>query len=600
MRGAAHEASGAKGSDVFIERLLDRHSQQPRRVLLPVSLTALVMAGICATAVPSVWVFGWLALVALVLVIRLRVVGSLNQPKGRTSRQRLQIAVRLMMLSGIVHALSLFSFAYLPPFERALLSMLLVGLSAGCIATASGYPPLFRAYAVATLGPLAVLWALSPAPEGVRWIQSVMAIIMVLFGFAFDLLARDTFRLFKESYDYRLELQAALDQAEKASRAKTRFLASASHDLRQPMQTLSLFAAALAMRPLDERSREITHHMNDALHDLTSELDALLDISKLDAGVVRVEPAVFQLAAILNRILAIYAPIAEQRRVQLCSECPPTLQLEVDRKLFERIVRNLVENAIKYTDAGGAVRIRGHSEQGECILSVEDTGRGIPESEQERVFEEFYQLNNAERDRSRGLGLGLAIVRRLTELMNIDLTLRSTPNVGSVFELRINMGCGRVVDQEGSVITAADLSGLHVLVVDDEESVRLGMRSMLEAMGCRVSLACDTQEAVHCARQSRLDILVADFRLRGMDSGLQTIREVRTLHPHLPALLVSGDIAPDRLREAQDANVPILHKPVGTQLLLNEIRGLTQNNKRGSDHGDAPGEALSALDLSRI
>lgn len=591
-----------QADEAFIEKLLERHAQQPRRVMLPVILTTLAIGGIAATAVPLAWVLVWLSVIASVLAGRWFVVGRLNISNGRSATKRLHIAVAMMALSGVAHALSLAFFPFLPQFERALQSMLLVGLSAGCVATAAGYPPLFRAYAIATLGPLAVVWAVSPGPAEVAWVQGLMSVIMVLFGLAFDVLARDTFKLFKESYDYRLGLMAALDRAEKASRAKTRFLASASHDLRQPMQTLALFAATLAMRPLDERSRELTRDMNDALLDLTGELDALLDISKLDAGVVQAQLAVFQLESILNRILSIYAPLAEQKQLRLSVDCPREICVDIDRKLFDRMLRNLVENAIKYTDPGGWVRINAAARGTTCVVSIADTGRGIPATEQERVFEEFYQLDNPGRDRSKGLGLGLAIVRRLADLMSIELTLQSEPGVGSTFDLTVPLGEANSPSHSRSLFKLASAAGLQVLFVDDEESVRLGMQGMLEGVGCRTLLAPGTTEAMHLARQFKPDVLIADFRLRGTDSGLKTIAEIRSLYPCMPVLLLSGDTAPDRLREAQEAGITMLHKPVSAQALLQEILRITHNNKQGTDHGDTQeGPACRGpMDLTRV
>jgi signal transduction histidine kinase len=235
--------------------------------------------------------------------------------------------------------------------------------------------------------------------------------------------------------------RSALDSAEAASRAKTRFLASASHDLRQPIQTISLFAAALALRPLDERSRAIASNMNEAVRDLSVELDALLDVSKLDAGLVQSQPVRLQLRSFLKRVRAIFAVPAREKRIGLTTDCADDLWICTDRNLLERIVRNLVENAVKYTDAGH-VRIVASQDKSAVSLFVEDSGCGIDSAELPRIFEEFYQIQNPERDRRRGLGLGLAIVRRLTTMLQIPMRFTSAIGVGTRVSRAAGGGAG--------------------------------------------------------------------------------------------------------------------------------------------------------------
>jgi CheY-like chemotaxis protein/anti-sigma regulatory factor (Ser/Thr protein kinase) len=235
--------------------------------------------------------------------------------------------------------------------------------------------------------------------------------------------------------------------------------------------------------------------------------------------------------------------------------------VQTDRLLLERIVRNLTDNAIKYTDAG-SVRLGVARAGDDVVVSVADTGRGIPASEHARVFEEFYQLDNPERDRTRGFGLGLSIVKRLADLLDIRLDMESAPGAGTTFRLHLAVAPGGAATAALPAATASRLNGLHVLVVDDEGQVRLGMKTLLEGMGCRATLVDSTQRAVAAAERDRPDIVVADFRLRGEDDGIAAVRSLRALYPELPAILLSGDTAPDRLREAETAGIALLHKPV--------------------------------------
>jgi signal transduction histidine kinase/ActR/RegA family two-component response regulator len=433
--------------------------------------------------------------------------------------------------------------------------------------------------------PLTWTWAqeLSRQLDGRPWWQGpplVLTALFMIYGALLIVLARDTWRMFRNSFESRRQLQAALDTAESANRAKTRFLASASHDLRQPMHTLSLFAAALSMRPLDDRSRAIAQQMNQALQALSSQLDVLLDVSKLDAGIVEASAADVDIRALLGRLRDEFEPAALRKGLALRAECPPSARAHTDALLLDRVLRNLLDNALKYTLHGEVVLRAGPAPDGRLQLEVVDTGPGIAAEEHERVFEEFYQLGNAERDRRQGLGLGLSIVRRLAELLGLGLRMHSAPGAGTRFCMSVAAATALPAAPAGPGIALPTLAGLKVLVIDDEEAVREGMRTLLEAYGCRVSLAGGTAGALKAAAEAPPDLVLADFRLREHDDGLLAVRQLRAQHPGLPALLVSGDTAPERLREARAAGLPLLHKPVAAEVLVLAIHKAV--------HGRAP------------
>lgn len=562
-------AGSAQAASSLEEELLRMLARQARRIPVPVFLATLMIAALASGRVPAWVVAGWLVLVAVVLAIRWWALGHLAEAGG-SAALRVRAAIALSAMNGVTHALALGFFPFLPEFERALQSMVMIAMCAGAVATTAGYMPVLLAYLLPVLVPLSALWAVSPGIAQSGWIETFTAVLTALFGVLLVALGRDAFRLFRESFDIRLQHKAALEQAEAANRAKTRFLASASHDLRQPIHTLSLFGAALSMRPLDEATRGIAQNINSALQVLTTQLDALLDISKLDAGVVRVNPEVIALGAFLERMRGEFEPAAREKGLGLPLECPAAALVETDPVLLGRIVRNLLDNAIKYTSRG-AVAMRVEAEAGGWGLTVSDTGRGIQESDQDRVFEEFYQVDNPERDRTKGLGLGLAIVRRLAGLLRIRLEMDSAPGEGTSFRLALP-GARRSAQPpaEAGEPGVAALAA-HVLVVDDESGIRLGMKALLEAMGCRATLVDCTEHAVEAARNARPDLVLADFRLRGADNGIATVRAIRALYPGIPAILVSGDIAAERLREAQEAGIALLHKPVPPETLKKAI-----------------------------
>jgi CheY-like chemotaxis protein len=303
---------------------------------------------------------------------------------------------------------------------------------------------------------------------------------------------------------------------------------------------------------------------------MASQFDALLDISKLDAGVVRINSAPLEPRRLVERLVREFEPVARAKGLEMSASCTFDGVVDTDRLLLERIMRNLVDNAIKYTDAG-SLRVDVSAAGEDVVIAVADTGRGIPPAEHARVVEEFYQLDNPERDRTRGFGLGLSIVKRLADLLGIRLELESAPGKGTTFRLHLVRMAGDAAALARPVMDATRIKGLHVLVVDDERQVRLGMQTLLEGMGCRVTLVDGTSNAVSAARADRPDIVVADFRLRGDDNGIATVRALREIYSELPAILLSGDTAPDRLREAEAAGIMLLHKPVAVADLAQAI-----------------------------
>lgn len=556
------------------EELPALYAIQGIRVPLPVMVSAVFLAWLAAERAPMGLLFGWVGSVALVLLLRWWVIRSAARSLHVPISKRMNAIAAVSALGGIVHGQSVLFWPYMDELSRAVQTAFVLGLCAGAVASEFGHMRVFLAYMLPMLIPLAFAWTQALAKPGGDLINSVsgLMILMVgMFGCLLTALARDTFQLFRESFDARQRLRIALEQAESANRAKTRFLASASHDLRQPMHTLSLFSAALGMRPLDPATRDIAKHMNTALLALSTQLDSLLDISKLDAGVVAVSARNFPLSPFLSRLAKEFQPIARRKGLSMAVQLPGDGLCHTDPLLLERVLRNLLDNAIKYTDSGG-IELSARALGDGFELCVRDTGPGIAPAEQEQVFEEFYQLNNPQRDRSQGLGLGLSIVRRLSDLLKLSVKMTSTVAIGTAFTLQIDAGIAgdEAVDQP--LLAASSIEGLKVLVIDDEAAVREGMRTLLQALGGEVQVASGTEQARALARASRPDVVLADFRLHGSDDGLAAVRSLRVMYPGLAALLVSGDTAPQRLRDAHAAGLPLLHKPTSAQVLAHAIR----------------------------
>lgn len=368
-------------------------------------------------------------------------------------------------------------------------------------------------------------------------------------------------------------------QLAQANQAKSRFLAAASHDLRQPMHALGLFIAQLHDTSHSPDTLKLVAQAQSSVAALQQLLDAILDVSKLDAGVLAPQIKAFPIGDLCDRLRASFAPEFARKGLRL-RIVPTTLVVRSDPVLLERILLNLLSNALRYTErgsvlfgcrrAGGAVRIE-----------VRDTGIGISEDRHGEIFQEFVQLGNPERDRSKGLGLGLAIVERITRLLGHRIELRSEPKRGSVFAVTVDRGAGSHAVSPVSVPTptpAADqLRGALVMLVDDDVLVRAGMTGLLRGWGCHVLAAAASDEALkRLAHSERLpDVIVSDYRLPGDENGIALIHRLcAAAGIEIPAVIVTGDTAPERLQEAQASGFTILHKPVQAAKLRELLENL--------------------------
>ncbi len=372
------------------------------------------------------------------------------------------------------------------------------------------------------------------------------------------------------------QMRHSKEQAESANRAKSSFLAAASHDLRQPIHALGLYVAALADEHPAGSESEVVDRMKTSLATIGSMFDALLDVSRMDAGAIVKHPRPFAIAPLLHQLAAACASRAADKGLRFSvriASALPGLHAISDPLLVERIVFNLLDNAIKYTRTGGVLlscRLRGGA-SGHWRIEVWDTGPGIGPGDRERVFEEFYQVGNPERDRREGLGLGLSIVHRLTELLGHPVRLDTTVGRGSRF--------GIDVPTTTESITAGPLAGafdervaaLHVAVIDDDPDVLESTRYLLERWGCRVHPGADANDVLaHAAGVpgATLQAIVADYRLRGELTGIEAVRALRAAFgTAVPALIVSGESSPERLAQIRASGFECIGKPVSAAQL---------------------------------
>ncbi len=371
-----------------------------------------------------------------------------------------------------------------------------------------------------------------------------------------------------ERHEAQEALKRALDGANEAEAAKAHFLAAASHDLRQPIQSLFLLVDVLRNALRGQPAARTAEAAWEAVNALRGLLDSLLDISRLDAGLILPQIASFPLQPLFERLTGEARPEATRKGLRLRTVATRAA-VSSDPVLLERILRNLIENAIRYTDRGGVVlgcRHRG------AVLRIEvvDTGRGIPAEKIDEVFREFVQLGNEERDRRKGLGLGLAIVRRLAGLLGHRVDLRSCPGRGT----RISVELYR---RHVSPICAAPKNASRhlegrVLVVEDDIEVAQAMAAGLQQAGLQVVLAASAEQALASLAGTQPDVIIADFRLRGGCTGPQAIKMVRDqFGTAIPGVLLTGDTSLESLKQAEASGSPLLHKPAPLDRLLNVI-----------------------------
>jgi signal transduction histidine kinase len=370
-----------------------------------------------------------------------------------------------------------------------------------------------------------------------------------------------------------LAAEGARREAEIANRAKTQFFTAASHDLRQPLHAMGLFAEALRQRVHEPEVAQLVNSINESVDALEGLFSELLDITRIDSGVIEVHPQHFEVGDILRKLRLHFEPSAFEKGLALRLRGGARVAF-ADPLLVERILRNLVSNAIRYTNDGSVLvgcRQRGDKVQ----VQVWDTGLGITEAEQGRIFDEFYQVPNTPKvspDQRKGLGLGLAIVKRLADLMGASLTLRSTPGRGTVFTLELPAGRAprrsALLSVPGKGPVDLTLAGRRIVVVEDEPAVRAGLEVLLAGWGAHIDAFDSVASSRAWAERSdpvlmKPDLLIVDYRLEEGLSGVDAIKALRArFGATLPAILVTGSTMTGHDREATEHNFHLLIKPV--------------------------------------
>jgi signal transduction histidine kinase len=585
--GRAEEAAQAQHAERrAMHRRLRDEALAAEVAAAPMVLAALmlaVMAGVTLMS-PSPWRDAWGSIGSAIVLTWLAV--AWIGPRGRmwrrdTRRYRAVVAAHAVCAMLALAAQPWLPMPAEPPLERELMLLAVGMVSLTAVAAFPATPAVVAAAVALPWSPALFEWRLAGSATNVPD-ASIEGLLLSLVA---AVVAVSHYRLWLNraraaiaQQDRIRELEAARDAAMRADQEKSRFLAIASHDLRQPVHALGLFAATLEKRLQGTSDEPLVRNVVRSIDGLDRSFYAMLDISRLDAGTIEPNFQHFPLRDLFRRLHMHFAGQAEQAGLGLRFS-PGGKSVTSDPQLLERILGNLIQNAIKYTEQGGIVVVV-RSTATHFNVEVWDTGVGIGPSELPRIFDEFYQAGRRQGERTQGLGMGLAIVKRLARLLGHSLTVASQPGRGTMF--RIGIAQGALPDIQDAT-AAADtlpmpvLQPRTVLIIDDEESIREGLGLLLEEWGYQALAAGSIDRALELAHTLEFppDLILSDLHLGGGPDGLDAIEVVRRdCGNKVPAIVITGDTSHEEMRRLTDSGHPVLFKPVQPRKLLNAMRGL--------------------------
>jgi signal transduction histidine kinase/CheY-like chemotaxis protein len=487
----------------------------------------------------------------------------------------------ISFLSGVLWGMTPFWFL-IPeaPLHMVYVLLILVGLSASALAASAPYFPAYLAFVFPVMGLLTIKLLFFTNEDMV--LLGVLGIIFTVFNIYYgrtqSYFNQQWLLLGYENLELVDTLKLQKERAEKASRAKSRFLAAASHDLRQPLHAMGLYLHVLS-ESVDKEGQKLVGRVEQSMHALEGLLNALLDISKLDAGIVEVHRKTLSLNHLMTKLAEELGPEAREKGIDI-KVAYSRLNIYSDPVLLERILRNFIVNAMSHTPGGNIlIGIRRQSEQ--ALIQVWDNGPGIPVSEQAYIFEEFYQVENPERDRAKGLGLGLAIVKRTAELLGHQVAVRSVHGKGSMFEVSVPLST-EIVEPVKKKTISGQIPGFsqgrrNILLIDDDATIREASVALLEKWGGvvqAVETAEEAQGVVESVNES-IHLIISDYRLRKGGKGTEVVAALKQGLDYDPAvIIITGDTSAEVLNEVRASGYMVLHKPLNPAQLRMAINRL--------------------------
>ncbi|AEP28238.1 sensor histidine kinase [Brumicola nitratireducens] len=582
-----HEYDKALVEDrIHLEQIKLLHTSIPSLLLVNVIVTLALAYGFW-DVIPHQSILLCVGLVGLMVLLRggLFLAYKQNFKESNLKYYRLSVIIGSAFAGIIWGLIGILFFPATEQIYQLYIALILLSMTGGSAFTLAIYLPCYFAYAPITLLPIAAY--LSTFGDN---FHISLAVGIVAFLIALTIFNMKVNKNFKTSLALRFEnlnlieqLKQQKDEAERANFAKSKFLAAASHDLRQPLYSLSLFTSVLDETITYPKVKKIVEQINISVLALNNLFDKLLDISQLDAGVVEAKKKDFSLANIFDKLVSNYSLEAQGKSIVISwPQNYPSVHSQED--LLERILRNYLSNAIKYTVQGNITVTCGttinKTGKSQVVISVSDTGMGISTNDISEIYEEFYQISNPERDRQKGLGLGLSIVKRTAKLLEHDISVSSELGKGSTFSIFVDAAEHDVIESsEDSPVTQLTklANSALVVVIDDEESIRQGLENILILWGYRVISASDLEQAMVQLTTKDLipEAIISDYRLKDDKTGIDAIRAIHKIYgENIPALIMTGDIATDRLIDINSSNFQVLFKPVPPMKLRSFLRSI--------------------------
>ncbi len=465
---------------------------------------------------------------------------------------------------------------------QALLICVVLGLASAAVTSNVSHSPSMFIYLAGVMFPLLLrvicegdqLHLILAGMLGLFFVYIMNSAVELIRTFELSLRQRiENERLVSELVAQKTSAEEMRQAAEQANRSKSKFLATASHDLRQPLQALRLFTEALQDSAKEPGSLRLAGQISKSVTSLVEMFDDLLDVSRLDAGIIQPRWQHFVLGDLFDRLHADFAPMAQAKQLILELPCCKRdgnngahcdVAVYSDPFLLERMLRNLVCNAIRYTEQG-KVSVQCFCASGQVEIAVQDTGIGIRPEAIEHIFEEYFQENNPHRDRRKGLGLGLAIVRRMEELMGYRVLVESTPGKGSTFRFSLKKGDASLLARPYAITqTKQNVSGKIIALVEDDLDIREFTTELMQEWGCQVFAGENGESVQRELDKAALapDLLVCDYRLPDNQTALDVMRNMRAIWNNLPVLVITGDTATETLQAIQKSGASLLHKPI--------------------------------------
>lgn len=536
------------------------------------TLFPLVLCYVFYPLISKTYLFSWLFAILAFTIMRGYLTFGWYKIQFNSVKTRLfeRLSLLLSLIAGCLWGLTVLVVDFVHyPEASVFLNIIVFGLTAGSVGIGSYWFEYFCIYNISVFS-IYIIAYLSGIPEHHYLLAislSLFLAFMVQIALVFHRGNAQNIWLIKRNEKLAKNLSEKKKQAEDFAASRTRFLASASHDLRQPLQAQNFFLSALQPHLKTPKSNAIFVKLEQCTEGMNELLNSILDISKLDAETLTFKKEACNLNKLLLNLKQQFKNQADIKGLKFTINTSTDADyVYSDPILLQRILSNLISNAINYTSQG-EVKVVLTCQDKTVSIEIIDTGLGIEENEQTKIFEEFYQLNNPERDKKKGLGLGLSIVKRLCQLMNIPISLKSHKGQGSCFSITLPVAPPPMAITSTKTFSPQQrLESKKILVIDDEVDIREGLCELLSQWQCRVMSAESGKDACEQIKQNHFipDLIIADYRLRNNETGVNAINQLKDLtqQPELNAIIISGDTEPARLKEVALSGYELLHKPV--------------------------------------